>query len=357
MKRLTALLLALLMMFSLFACSDETPNTDDPSTDPTGNDEYNPYPYEDLTVFMDMPSFDGLKVTETDIQNFITEDIANMLLSENLYVQIFEGEAKNWDKTVIDFVGTIDGEVFDGGTGKDYPLVLGSGSFVPGFEEGMIGMKVGEVRPITFNFPENYHEGLSGKEVTFTVTLKELYVFPEINDEFCEKYTFCKTTEEFYAKLRTEYIRNYAFNTLLERCTLKKNPEEYTEYYQSFISYFSGYAQQYGTTLENFVSTYGGYFTSYGLHSGIKLDGFYTVAENYAKSNTVNDLLMYSVIRKHDLKTEGEGYEKAKTELLSAYEGKTIADLEKEYGKTAVITSVMNIQMMDSLVQYVEIEK
>jgi len=95
------------------------------------------------------------------------------------------------DVTVIDFVGKIDGVAFDGGTGEDYNLELGSGSFIPGFEDQVVGQSVGEVRDITVTFPADYQaEHLAGKDAVFTVTVKEIRV-PEavaIDDDLAKKF-------------------------------------------------------------------------------------------------------------------------------------------------------------------------
>jgi len=82
--------------------------------------------------------------------------------------------AKNGDTVVIDFAGFLGEEQFKGGTATDYPLKLGSGTFVPGFEEQLIGAKVGESRDINITFPENYVKELAGKDVVFKVTVKEI---------------------------------------------------------------------------------------------------------------------------------------------------------------------------------------
>lgn len=82
--------------------------------------------------------------------------------------------AKNGDTVVIDFAGYLNGEQFDGGTASGYPLELGSGQFVPGFEDQIIGMKVGETRDINITFPEQYVEGLAGKAVVFKVTVQDI---------------------------------------------------------------------------------------------------------------------------------------------------------------------------------------
>jgi len=82
--------------------------------------------------------------------------------------------AKIGDTVIIDFAGYLDGVQFDGGTANGFPLKLGSGQFVPGFEDQVVGMKVGETRDINITFPEQYVEGLAGKAVVFKVTVQEI---------------------------------------------------------------------------------------------------------------------------------------------------------------------------------------
>ncbi|WP_171178691.1 trigger factor [Ruegeria sp. HKCCD8929] len=100
-------------------------------------------------------------------------------------------KAKDGDQVVMDFVGKVDGEAFDGGSAEDYPLVLGSNSFIPGFEEQLVGVKVEEEKEVTVTFPEEYQaENLAGKEAVFTCTIKEVKepVAAEINDELAQKF-------------------------------------------------------------------------------------------------------------------------------------------------------------------------
>jgi len=82
--------------------------------------------------------------------------------------------AKNGDTVIIDFAGYLDGVQFPGGTAEGFPLKLGSGQFVPGFEDQVVGMKVGETRDVNITFPEQYVEGLAGKAVVFKVTLQDI---------------------------------------------------------------------------------------------------------------------------------------------------------------------------------------
>lgn len=115
--------------------------------------------------------------------------------------------AKSGDEVTIDFVGKKDGAAFDGGTAKDYPLRLGSDSFIPGFEDGVVGKKPGETFDIDLTFPENYHaDNLKGAAVTFTVTLKKIeeLALPELNDEFAEKSGPFKTLAELKEDIKRE---------------------------------------------------------------------------------------------------------------------------------------------------------
>ncbi|KQI69635.1 trigger factor [Loktanella sp. 3ANDIMAR09] len=115
-------------------------------------------------------------------------------LAESPQAQTFEkknGLSKDGYQVVIDFVGKIDGEAFDGGSAEDYPLVLGSNSFIPGFEEQLLKTKAGEEKAVTVNFPDDYQaEHLAGKEAVFDVTVKEVRepVTPELNDELAKKF-------------------------------------------------------------------------------------------------------------------------------------------------------------------------
>src|SRR6056297_1885374 len=100
-------------------------------------------------------------------------------------------KANDGDQIVFDFVGRVDGDAFDGGAAEDYPLVLGSNSFIPGFEEQLVGVKADEEKVVTVNFPDDYQApNLAGKEAEFTCTIKAVKkpVPAEVNDELAEKY-------------------------------------------------------------------------------------------------------------------------------------------------------------------------
>jgi trigger factor len=116
-------------------------------------------------------------------------------------------EAKMGDEAIINFIGKRDGVAFDGGTGDDYPLTLGSNSFIPGFEEGIVGKKPGETFDVDLEFPKDYHSAdLKGAKVTFTTTLTKLNEssLPEVDDAFAASAGDFKTVADLKADIKRE---------------------------------------------------------------------------------------------------------------------------------------------------------
>jgi len=136
------------------------------------------------------------EVTEEEI----AEELKRLQQRHAEIVPVEDGEAQMGDIAVIDFEGFVDGEAFEGGKGEKHSLELGSNSFIPGFEEGVVGMKKGEEKDIEVTFPEDYHaENLKGKSATFKVKLQELKRknLPELDDEFAKDVSEFETLEEF----------------------------------------------------------------------------------------------------------------------------------------------------------------
>ena len=122
--------------------------------------------------------------------------------------QAVERPAENDDQVTIDFKGTKDGEAFDGGAGEDHQLILGSGSMIPGFEDGIVGMAVGEEKTLSLTFPEQYHaEALAGADVEFVVSLKGVAeaTLPALDDEFFKLFNVEEGGEEAF---RAEVQKN-----------------------------------------------------------------------------------------------------------------------------------------------------
>lgn len=120
----------------------------------------------------------------------ITEALENLAKTAKSF-EDKDGAAEDGDQVVMDFVGKVDGEAFEGGTAADYPLVLGSNSFIPGFEAGLVGVKAGDVKDVDVSFPEEYGaENLAGKAAVFTCTIKAVKAAKDaaIDDELAKKF-------------------------------------------------------------------------------------------------------------------------------------------------------------------------
>ncbi len=143
------------------------------------------------------------KVSDEQVQAELDRLAQNVASTETV-----ERAAENGDTANIDFEGFLDGKPFDGGKGENIDLVLGSGSFVPGFEEQVVGMNVGEEKDLDITFPENYHEGLAGKAVVFHVKLNKLSVtvLPTQDDEFAADVSEFSTLEELKADIRAKAL-------------------------------------------------------------------------------------------------------------------------------------------------------
>lgn len=143
--------------------------------------------YKDLKV-----KKDKLEVTQEEVDHEIEhlrEQFAEIRVKE-------DGVVEKGDTAVIDFKGTVDGEELEGGTGENYPLEIGTNTFIPGFEDGVLGMKVGEEKDLHLKFPDDYVKDLAGKEVIFHVTLHEIKsrILPDIDEDFFKDLGYDKVT-------------------------------------------------------------------------------------------------------------------------------------------------------------------
>ncbi len=127
---------------------------------------------------------EDIKVTDKEV-----EESLNNMRKRYAEIEVKDGNVEDGDTAIIDFEGFKDGVAFDGGKGENYSLTIGSNTFIPGFEEQLIGMKKGETKEINVTFPEDYHaEDLKGAPVVFKVTVNEIKqtVIPELNEDFFE---------------------------------------------------------------------------------------------------------------------------------------------------------------------------
>lgn len=159
--------------------------------------------------------YKGLKV-EKQVAEVKDEDVEKQIKNfqdrQGKMVDAPEGAAvENGDFTTLNFEGFVDGTPFEGGKGEDYPLQIGSGSFIPGFEDQLVGAKIGEEKEVNVTFPEEYHsKDLAGKAAMFKCTIKSIKrkELPEINDELAKKVSKFDTLDELKADIRKNLEEN-----------------------------------------------------------------------------------------------------------------------------------------------------
>ena len=156
--------------------------------------------------------YKGLKAEKPEVKVLAADvdERLKALADRNTRLVSVDRAAKSGDTAVIDFEGFLDGKPFDGGKGENHNLELGSGSFVPGFEEQVIGMKAGEEKDIDITFPEDYHKELAGKAVVFHVKLNKVTetIVPEQDDEFAKDVSEFDTLDELKADIRAKALEN-----------------------------------------------------------------------------------------------------------------------------------------------------
>ena len=165
-------------------------------------------------------SYKGMKIKEFayNVEDADVDKEIERLLDRNARkTEVSDRPCQNGDTVNIDFVGTIDGVKFDGGEASGFDLTLGSGQFIPGFEDQVVGMNVGESRDVNVRFPENYQaEELKGKDAVFAVKLNSVKgkVLPELTDAFIKDATGSETIEEYKAKTKERLQQQADKNSL-----------------------------------------------------------------------------------------------------------------------------------------------
>ena len=256
-KRTFAVALALAMSVSMFSgCGDkkdggtisdatatdaQSDSTEETTlaTDNMDLDEYISYYAENVTLgdYKNIDySYEVAAVSDSDIQSSV-----DSFLSENAtYDEDKESEAKTGDTVNIDFTGKIDGVEFDGGSGTNYDLVLGSGSFIDDFEDQIVGHKAGDTFDVAVTFPDDYgNDDLNGKDAVFTTTLNYIKIThtPELTDELVAENTDFSNVADYKQDLKNNLynsnkenalaaVQNKVMTTAIDNSTIENIPED-----------------------------------------------------------------------------------------------------------------------------------
>ena len=244
-----------------------------------------------------------IEPTEEDIQSLWD----NLLESNRIQQPVTGRAAEDGDIANIDYSGTVDGVVFTGGTAEGYDLTLGSGTFIPGFEDQIVGHNIGDSFDVTVTFPDDYGDStdeagntitLSGKEAVFRVTLNSLAVsvLPEATDAWVEEnfgasndlHTVAELDQYFHDNLYTSNLTNAVVDYLTENSQVSSIPDVVRNYQVcSQLSYYNSYASMFGyETLDEFLSGFMGYDNADALLADTEQDVL----------NSCNQLLIFQAV-------------------------------------------------------------
>ena len=266
-----------------------------------------------------------IEPTETEIQTQI-----DTLLNQYATTQNITGRAAQSGDTVnIDYSGAVDGVAFTGGTATGYDLTLGSGSFIDGFEDQIIGHNVGDTFDVTVTFPDGYGDStdaegntitLSGKEAVFSVTLNSISesVTPELTDEWVDSnfgtsddlHTVDALRSYFNDALYATNYENAIVDYLMSNSTFKELPGEITSYYiRMFLNYYNQYATAYGMDLNAFAQTQG--YTD--------ADAMLAASDAYFEHLAKQDLILQAVAETKSLAPTQEELDDAESTYADTY--------------------------------------
>ena len=213
---------------------------------------------------------------EKKVEQVTDDDVQNAILSEtSVTMEDPDATVQEGDTADIAYVGKIDGEEFDGGSSDSYNLVIGSGTFIDGFEDGVVGMKTGETKDLNLKFPDNYQStDLAGKDVVFTVTVNA-FTRPaenidgwELDDEWVAANTDYSTVDDYYAGKRAELeaanettaesnLQDDAMQQVADGCTFTKIPKLYIALgEEDYDKRYTNYLQNYGISLDDYLEQY-----------------------------------------------------------------------------------------------------
>lgn len=287
--------------------------------------------YKDLGI-----KKEAVKVSKKEID----EEVARLMSQFAEIVVKDKGELLEGNTAVIDFEGFVDGEPLDGGTGANYPLEIGSHTFIPGFEEGIVGMKVGETKELNLTFPENYTKELANKEVLFKVTLREIKerVLPKLDKSFYEDlgYENIETEEEFNKEVKKAIeerkkvdIEDKYINDCLEAASKNMkgdiNKEIIDEEVHRMINQFAEQLKMQGLSMEQYMQ-----------FSGMKHEDLHKQMEPEAEKRVRYRYLLEEIAEAEKIEINDKDANKEAEKMAENY-GLTKEDFLAQFGGLEIV--------------------
>lgn len=293
----------------------------------------------------------NVELTEEELQESIDHQLghlAEMVVKE-------DGAVEDGDTVNIDFDGYVDGEQFEGGQAEGYDLEIGSGSFIPGFEEQLVGVKIGEEKDVTVTFPEEYHaEELAGKEATFKAKVNEIKYkdVPELTDEIANELDAeANTVDEYKENLRkklTEQKETDAENNQKEEAISKASNNASVEIPDAMIN----------TELDRMVQEFGQRMQQQGLN----LETYYQISgqdesqlreqmKDDAEERVKTNLTLTAIADAEEIEVTEADIDK-ELEKMSGQFNMSVEDIKQTLGNTDIVKNDVRIQnVIDLLVK------
>lgn len=269
--------------------------------------------------------YKGIKVEKADVtvtDEEVTEELDKVKEQNARLVAADDKAVEDGDQTTIDFEGFVDGVAFEGGKGEDYPLTIGSHSFIDTFEEQLIGKKVGEEVEVNVTFPENYQaKELAGKPAMFKVTIKEIKVkeYPELDDDFAQDVSEFDTLDEYKEDIK-------------KNLTEKKEKEAESEKESKVIEAIVNDAEmdipekmveaQAEQMLEEFaqnIAMQGISFEQYLQFTGATVDQMKEQVKPQAQARVESSLVLEAVVKAENIEATEEEVEEEIKEMAGRY--------------------------------------
>ncbi len=362
---------------------------------------------KDIDKYITIGQYKGLSlekvvetITDTEVEGSISQDLA--MTKE----EVKDGVVEEGDTVVVNYVGTENGKEFNGGSAENQEITIGSGGYIPGFEDGILGMKKGETKDVPLTFPEDYIEpsmagkdvvfkitlqsfkrapelnddwvakntdfktvpltfpedyiepSMAGKDVVFKITLQSFKRAPELNDDWVAKNTDFKTVEEYKEdkkkllqesaeKMAESVLYQNAWNQVYEASEVKEYPEkDVEEAYAEFETQIKSYAKQGGMELEDYLES-----------QQVSKEAFETQCQEYAEARVKQNLILQGIMDAEGMTLEDKESLAVQDELIQNYGVKDLAALVDTYGQTSVDTTIGLIRVERFIAENANIEE
>ena len=258
------------------------------------------------------------EVTDEDVE----KEIATIRERNSREIEVTDGESQMGDVCTIDYEGFVDGVAFEGGKGSDYPLKLGSGNFIPGFEEQVAGHKIEEAFDVNVTFPEEYHaKELAGKAAVFkTVIHKIAHIeLPELDDDFAKDVSEFDTMDEYRADVKAKIAKRYeseadrAFEDAILDTLIEKMKADIPE--QMFVAETENFVRDY----DNRLRMQGLDLKTYFQYTGLTLDALREQMRPQAEKQVKLRLALEKIAKLEKIKVSKDDIEEEIKRIAEAY--------------------------------------